>query len=71
MERETQCSLACPPMMLLLDNDVETSSNVDMNFIVVVCSENQSRMLLMSLYNRLGLYLEVRVRGRFALALQR
>ena len=37
MERETQCSLACPPMMmLLLDNDVETSSNVDKNFIVVV-----------------------------------
>ena len=33
MERETQCSLACPPM--LLDNDVEmTSSNVDKNFIV-------------------------------------
>jgi hypothetical protein len=49
VERETQCSLACPPMMLLLDNDVETSTNVDKNFIVDVCSENQSRMLLMSL----------------------
>lgn len=36
MERVTQCSLACPPMMLLLDNDVEmSSSNVDKNFIVV------------------------------------